>query len=220
MLYDSLLNGNGIDKKTFSMEHGIDERSFDRDIEDIRMFLSDSFSCDELMFDRESNTYQLTGSRPKYIDRMEAAVISKILLESGLFRKDEMQGLLSTVISSVTPRDAKAVLGFLSDDIENYKSDTNVAILKIVEDLFVVLDSGYDIRITINDKTEITAHNISPLEIVCKNKEFKLIAAENYDLSKIIEISINSITRFENLFSFHAKALKENYYKMKEKQNG
>lgn len=217
MLYDALLNGNGVDKKVFSIEHGIDERSFDRDIEDIRLFLSESFSYEELIFDRESNTYQLTGSRPIYTDRMEATVISKILLESGLLRKDEMHGLLSTVISSVTQRDAKVILQYLSNDIEGYKSNTNVAILKFVEDLYVILHSDYDIKVTTNGEIGRHTCNVSPLEIICENQEFKLVAAEDYDLSKVIKININDIVSFENLFSIHAKTLKEKYYKTGEK---
>ena len=39
MLYHQLLNGEHIDKAAFSLEHNIMERSFDRDIEDIRLFL-------------------------------------------------------------------------------------------------------------------------------------------------------------------------------------
>lgn len=52
MLYHQLLNGEHIDKAAFSLEHNITERSFDRDIEDIRLFLSEIFSSNELLFDK------------------------------------------------------------------------------------------------------------------------------------------------------------------------
>lgn len=212
MLYDALLNGSGIDKQTFSMEHGIDERSFDRDIEDIRLFLSESFSRDEVLFDRGTNTYYLTGTRPKYMDRMEATVISKILLESGLLRKDEMQGLLDSITSSVTDRDAGAIERYLLQDIKNYKSNIDIAVLKFVEDLYVVIRNGHDIEITFQDKTL----KVSPLEIICENKAFFLVGAEDYNLENIVQINIQDMVRFKTLFSTHAENLKQKYFKIEE----
>lgn len=217
MLYNALLNGYGVDKKTFSIEHNINERTFDRDIEDIRLFLSESFSCDELIFDRESSTYHLSGNRAKYIDRMEATVISKILLESGVLRKDEMCGLLNTIMSAVTQKDAVAIQRFISNDINIYKSNNNDAILKFVEDLIVVINSGYDIRITtINEINGETTYKISPLEIICDNKQFVLVAAQSFDLSNIVRIDIKNIVGFTNLFSSNAEKLRKEYLKTKE----
>ena len=212
MLYDALLNGSSVDKKTFSMEHGIDERSFDRDIEDIRLFLSESFSGYELLFDRITNTYYLTGNRPKYMDRMEATVISKILLESGLLRKDEMQGLLDSIISSVTERDAEAIEKHLLYDLKKYKSDVGVAVLKFVEDLYVVIKSNYDLELVLQDKVL----KVAPLELLCEDKTFCLVAAEDYDLKKINKVKIQDIMRFRTLFSKHAESLKERYFNNEE----
>lgn len=212
MLYDALSNGTGVDKKTFSAEHGIDERSFDRDIEDIRLFLSESFSGNELLFDRGTNTYYLTGTRPKYMDRMEATVISKILLESELLRKDEMQGLLDSIITSVTERDAIAIENYLLQDIKNYKSNIGIAILKFVEDLYVVIRNNQDIEITIQNKTL----KVSPLEIIIDNKAFYLVGAEDFSLENIIKINIQDIVRFKTLFSIHAEKLKQKYFEIGE----
>ena len=93
ILYHKLLNGEHIDKAAFSLEHNITERSFDRDVEDIRLFLSEIFSSSELLFDKISGTYYLTGEQPQYIDRMEAVTIGRILLSSTSLRYDEMMGL-------------------------------------------------------------------------------------------------------------------------------
>ena len=217
MLYDALLNGYSVDKQMFSMEHGIDERSFDRDIKDIRNFLDESHSFEKLMFDKESNTYQLSGSRPKYLDRMEVTVISKILLESGLLRKDEMQGLLGTIMSAVTHKDTMIIKEYLSNDLNEYRANTDVATLKFVEDLYVVLRSGLDIKITIADESGTNILNASPLEIVCEDGEFVLISANKFSISNIVKIKIKHIAKFEKLHSNFAKALKEKYHKIKER---
>ena len=173
MLYNALLNGS-VSKKAFSLEHGINERSFDRDVEDIRLFLSESYSCEELLFDRENNTYSLSGSRPQYVDRMEATVIAKIMLESGALRKDEMFGLLETLLSVVSPRDVRNIEEYLAYDIKKYKADIDVPVLKFVEDLCVVLKTGRDIQITIQDGSlNQCTERISPLELQCERGAFQ-----------------------------------------------
>ena len=57
MLYHQLVNGQHINKTLFSWEHGINERSFDRDIEDLRLFLSEIYSAREIQYNKETGTY-------------------------------------------------------------------------------------------------------------------------------------------------------------------
>ena len=216
MLYDAMLNG-GVSKKAFSLEHGINERSFDRDVEDIRLFLSESYSCEELLFDREDNTYSLSGSRAQYMDRMEATIIAKIMLESGVLRKDEMFGLLETLLSAVTPRDARSIEEYLAYDFKKYKTDIDVPVLKFVEDLCAILKTGRDIKITIQDISQNQCtEKISPLELKCEGSTFQLVAAKNYDLRNIVIINMQDVIKFEILFSDYARKLKETYYQERE----
>lgn len=56
-LYDDLINGKVVNKTTFSINCKISERTFDRDIQDIRLFLSEKFSPTELLFDKSKNGY-------------------------------------------------------------------------------------------------------------------------------------------------------------------
>ena len=214
MLYHQLLNGQSVDKVTYSLEHGVNERTFDRDIEEIRLFLNDIYSGDQLLFDRESNTYFLSGRRPKYIDRMDATVISKILLESKVLRKDEMNGLIDTMLSAVTPYDAKVIAEYLSMDIREYLSKTQNAVLKFVGDLYAILKSGYDIAVTVDcGDGQADVWNVSPLEIACEDNTFYLVASQNYNLKNIIKISTDEIVSFKSLQTTFALALKEKYYK-------
>lgn len=64
-LYYQLLVGKNLNKENFCEENGISERSFDRDIEDIRLFLSDEQAYCELEYDRKNNTYYLTQTLGK-----------------------------------------------------------------------------------------------------------------------------------------------------------
>ncbi|MBQ3217003.1 MAG: hypothetical protein IJB35_04205 [Oscillospiraceae bacterium] len=57
ILYHQLMHGAAVNEAWFCMEHGIDRRSFDRDIEDIRLFLSVIFVSKELRYDKINNVY-------------------------------------------------------------------------------------------------------------------------------------------------------------------
>lgn len=218
MLYHRLLDGEYINKSLFCMEHNIDARSFDRDVEDIRLFLSDLYSGDELAFDRDENAYHLTGKRPTYMDRMEATAISKIVLESRTLRSDEMDGLFQIILSMVKEHDKKPIEEYLSYDVENYSSKTKNAILKYIGDLYAILKAGYDIEIEFeNDNNGIQEKiKVSPVNLVCIENEFVLIVAQEFSLEKIREISLDKIKGFNKLNTTFAQGIRAKYYKKRE----
>lgn len=59
MMYSRLLEGGKIYKKTFRADMEINRRTFDRDIEDIRLFLSEAYVGYDLVYDRKDEYAQL-----------------------------------------------------------------------------------------------------------------------------------------------------------------
>jgi predicted DNA-binding transcriptional regulator YafY len=220
MLYHRLLNGQYIDKITFSLDHGINERTFDRDIEDVRLFLSDSFSASELVFDKETCSYYLTGDKPKYLDRMDAVIIGKILLSGNALRQDEADGLLHALFSAVAPNDARAIREYLKQSMNCYTSKTDAALLKSLGDLYVVIHSGMDIEIALQEDEATVVKQISPLEIEIVDSVFYLVGAEDRNLSHVIHYRIDKIEQFHTLRSTFARALQEKYIDKETKEHG
>lgn len=215
-LYHQLYTGRHIEKTSFSVEHGINERSFDRDIEDIRLFLSESYSGREVVFDRETSTYSLTGNNPEFLDRMDTAVIAKLLLSSGILRKDEMMGLYQALLSSVTPNDASAINDYLHYDLLRYSAKTESALLKVLCDLYVTIRSGSDIEITVcagDKKTSVIP--VSPIEIEIFESRLYLMGAENLDISSLVRYPLDCIESFKILRSSKARELQREYHQRK-----
>ena len=80
MMYSKLLEGGKIYKKSFCEEMGIDRRTFDRDIEDIRLFLSESFYGNELIYDRKNGSYHLENFfKQKALSAMEVVALLECL---------------------------------------------------------------------------------------------------------------------------------------------
>lgn len=197
ILYHKLLGGEHINKSAFSLEHNITERSFDRDIEDIRLFLSEIFSSSELLFDKESGTYYLAGEQPQYIERVEAAVIAKILLSSCSLRYDEMMGLLHSLFTTVSMDDMRVIRGYLCQDIKKYTSPVASAFLKVLGDLYEVIQRQRNIEIKISDgKGNLTMKLVSPLEIKLMGNTFYLIASDVKLPDKIAYYPVEQILGF------------------------
>lgn len=103
MIYQRLMTGRVVNKAQLALEFGTTERSIDRDILAIRLFLSDSFSGLELVYDRKENGYQLKNLRVKQeIGLGECYLLSKLLLNSQAVRSDEQQRTVENLLSQLS----------------------------------------------------------------------------------------------------------------------
>lgn len=209
-LYYMLLNGEAINKTAYIFDNQVNSRTFERDIADIRNFLSDIFSNRELYYDKKSDVYYLTGSLPSYMDRTDALIISKILIDSQILRRDELDGLIQKILLNTQPYEVTKIKEYLNKDFDFYESKTNVPILKMIDDLNTVIEYGCDIEYTnINGDKKV----ISPIKIELTTANSKLLASNKIEREEYIEIDIAEIERFKILNTYYAKTIQEKYYK-------
>ena len=199
ILYSSLIKGHKVSKFLFSMEHGINERSFDRDIEDIRLFLSEIYSPEELVFDKVENAYYITGQTRSEIDSGEAYVLAKTLLGSKALRKDEAEGIVESLIGVVSNKEARFLKSKLANDVISYDGvKHDKAILKFVRDLSNCIFENKHIRMKYHaTKGTIEEIELYPKDIQCVNSQFVLTASllktddeKKYIIDKIEEFEI------------------------------
>ena len=62
ILYSRLIEGRKIEKKTFCEDMKINRRTFDRDIEDIRACFSEMYTGEEVVYDRNEDSYYMKKS--------------------------------------------------------------------------------------------------------------------------------------------------------------
>ena len=137
MLYAHLCDGKRIYKKAYCADMEIDRRTFDRDIEDIRLFLSETYSGNELIYDRSEESYYLTyHSKVQMLSDMEMTMILASLNESQVLRQDEYEGIVTTILDSGEKNKQKVLKSIARRNIRNYKSKgRDKAILKMQWDL-------------------------------------------------------------------------------------
>ena len=198
IMYSMLIKGNKVNKALFSMEHGINERSFDRDIEDIRLFLSEIYSTDELLFDKADNAYYITGQVKSEIESGEAYALAKVLLGSKALRKDETEGILGSLMSNVNKKDSRVLESKLINDVKSYEGvKHDKAILKFIRDLSDCIFESKHIRMRYHtSKTKMQNVDIYPKDIQCENSQFVLYAADTRN-TKTSKYLIDKIEEFE-----------------------
>jgi predicted DNA-binding transcriptional regulator YafY len=122
-MYSRLCEGRTIKKKEEARRFGVDERSIQRDIDDIRAFLSDQSaadSCDtrEIRYDRTKEGYVMVGNTGSLMTNDEVLAVSKILLESRAFTRQEMSDIIDKLMAGCVSQDNR---NMVSDLLSNEK---------------------------------------------------------------------------------------------------
>lgn len=113
-LYTKLLQGHLLIKSELAEQTGVNEKSIQRDLEDIRNFLDkrqieDGYGS-QLIYDYHKKGYCLEHNSQLRLSNDEVLAISKILLESRAFTKKEMMNILDKLIENCIPREDRAVV--------------------------------------------------------------------------------------------------------------
>lgn len=130
-IYIRLCAGKLINKAEEANRFGVDERSIQRDIDDIRAFLEDqkterSTESREIIYDRVHKGFTMTGADGSAMTNSEILAVSMILLESRAFSKKEMDALLGKLIEGCVPlRNMKLVSDLIANEKYHYVELTN-----------------------------------------------------------------------------------------------
>lgn len=116
-IYTKLLEGEVIHKSEEALKYGVNERSIQRDIEDIRRFLEDGIvdgvSPNSIFYDYKERGYRMEQSVKMKFSNDEVLAISKILLDSRAFTKQEMMNLLDKLLDCCVPPQNKKIVNDL-----------------------------------------------------------------------------------------------------------
>lgn len=96
-IYTKLINGSIVNKSEEAINYNVNERSIQRDIDDIRNFfdqsIADSGVVNSIIYDRQEKGYRLEQIYQLKFSNSEILAICKILLDSRAFTKNEMQSI-------------------------------------------------------------------------------------------------------------------------------
>jgi len=124
-LYDQLVNGHLINKAYTAAKFGVNERSIQRDLDEVRNFLesSDNYPGETciVVYDQKQKGYRLEKIQAENLTNGEILAICKILLDSRAFPKEEIKKLLSNIITrNVKTEEQKHMLDLINNELFHY----------------------------------------------------------------------------------------------------
>lgn len=106
-IYTKLINGSVINKAEEANNYNVNERSIQRDIDDIRNYMdikgSEDGIINSVVYDRKVKGYRLEQIYKLKFTNPEILALCKILLDSRAFTKKEMDAMLAKLIESCVP---------------------------------------------------------------------------------------------------------------------
>lgn len=116
-IYANLIDGKTIYKKELAQKYGVNERTIQRDFDEVRSFLDhkglETGITNELIYDRASNGYRLEHSNSMKLENGEILAISKILLDSRAFTKKEMSSIIHRLVDCCVPKENRKMVSEL-----------------------------------------------------------------------------------------------------------
>lgn len=113
-IYTRLLNGGIIYKAEEAKNYNCNERSIQRDLDDIRKYMdlkgAEEGNINSVVYDRRQKGYRLEQIYKTKFSNPEILAICKILLDSRAFTKKEMQAILAKLLDNCVPKENQRLI--------------------------------------------------------------------------------------------------------------
>lgn len=121
-IYSKLLHSQRVNKKELSMIFNVNQKTIQRDIEDIRTYINENIEYigrKEVVYSKSKESYIMIGKDPT-LTKEFILVIIKILQESRAFTIEEINGLIGALLSKLENDDRKIVTYLIRNELFNY----------------------------------------------------------------------------------------------------
>lgn len=183
-IYNKLMSGSIINKSEEAVHYGVNERTIQRDIDDVRNFLEQEAGntgiLNTVIYDRIEKGYRLEQIYKMRMTNSEILAVCKILLDSRAFTKKEMSEMLEKLLECCVPKNNQKLVSDLIRNEEFHYIEPNhktVFIDKMWEIGQAIQQSKYiEIEyLRLKDKTVVT-RKVKPVAIMFSEYYFYLTA--------------------------------------------
>jgi len=185
-MYVRLCEGKLINKTEEAKQFGVDERSIQRDIDEIRKYFADRVvsnpgECRKVEYSRAEKGFVMTGEKGSLMTNSEILAVCKILLESRAFTKAEIGEILDKLIAGCVPqKNMKLVSDLIANEKYHYVELRNSsAIQDRLWEIGEEVKSQNLLEISYRkagDNGKIVTSAVQPLAIIFSEYYFYLIA--------------------------------------------
>lgn len=213
-IYTKLMSGALVNKSEEAHNYGVNERSIQRDIDDIRRYLDaasvNTGVMNSIVYDRIEKAYKLEQICQMKFTNGEILAICKILLDSRSLTKDEMSKVLDKMISCCVPENnQKVVKELISNEKFHYVEPRHkTEFLNLMWDIGLAIRGSFYIEMDyerVKDKA-VVSRKIKPVAIMFSEYYFYLTAfidddevQKNFDVMNDAFPTIYRIDRIKRL---------------------
>lgn len=178
ILFYNLCEGKYVNKKEYCVEHGIAERSFDRDIEDIRLFLNEIYSGNDIVYDRNNKGYHLAYVSSGHLSGEETIAILNLILGAHTLCDEEKYRLLESLISVTENSRRQLVDKIIKNRLSSEQTDNEIPpLMKLQWDIGLCLTDEHILELVFKNQENTTeTQKIRLMDIVLKDGELYLKA--------------------------------------------
>lgn len=181
-IYERLRQGQIIHKKQEAARFQVNEKTIQRDIEEIRTYLSANHSDVtgiNLVYRKHENGYVLQSDQNTWLMPQEVVTVGKILLESRALSKTDMTSLLEKLLVQSDPAGRHRVNQMIRNELHHYTPVRHIGYL---------LDTLWDLSVAIQEhrftviqyqrvgQTKLVSRCLQPVGILFSEYYFYLLA--------------------------------------------
>lgn len=221
-IYTKLISGNVVNKLEEAQEYGVNERTIQRDIDDIRSYMesqAEKTGCiNSVVYDRIKKGYRLEQIYKMKLTNSEVLAVCKILLDSRAFTKNEMIDMLDKLIACCVPKEnQKMITDLISNEEFHYVEPRHrTKFIDTMWDIGQAIRNNQYIEIKYcrtKDKSIVT-RRVKPVAIMFSEYYFYLTAFIDDDELKqyfdVLNDSFPTIYRMDRIRKL--KVLDEKFY--------
>lgn len=178
LLREDLEKGKNINKEEIKAKFDIDDKTFQRDIDFLRAFYTENINPEiEIKYDKKKKGYILKNNKDRFRNE-EILAISKILLESRAFCKEELNELLRKLCLLSEEDEMKQVKEMIKNEKFNYVPlKHGKKLLDLIWELSKYITKQEIISINYTTKEgKSKVHRIKPVSIMFSEYYFYIVS--------------------------------------------
>lgn len=214
-LFERLIQGQVINKRQAASEFQVSEKSIQRDIEDLRNYLSEwteATGLSAIVYKERKKGYVLESERHRPFSAPEILVLLKVMLESRAFNKQELGVLVDKLIILADEQERKQIRELINNEWFHYVPVRHQQLL--FDKLWELSRAIRECRVVqmkylrVNEQ-QPESMRVKPLEIVFADYYFYLVIVRNDETDRLAPATL----RLDRIQSYE---LTEDRFKMAE----
>lgn len=200
-IYDRLRNGEVINKAEIANDLDVNERTIQRDIQNIRNHLEKNTADQTVLYSRKNFGYTLNGEKEGLMPR-ELLTVTKILLESRALSTTEMKETIEALLSQSTKDTSKFIRMIVGNELHHYRPlRHNQPLLGLIWDMAESIRNKKMIEINY-ERLDLQQNKrvVKPVSILFSEYYFYLIAfIKNSEYDSPVIFRLDRIRSFKKL---------------------